>query len=372
MSIFDLPDIQFVETNPEAIENEVITTYQAISGRTLAPGDPVRLFLLALTQPLIQQRVLMDLTAKQNLLRYATGDILDHLGALVDTARLEASAAVVTVRFSLAAVRPDTVSIPVGTRVSPGGDLFYITTAYAEIPAGQTTVEVICECVQTGTIGNGYIAGQINILVDPLPWVTSVTNTTVSAGGADQEADDPYRERIRTSPERFSVAGPAGAYAYWARTANPSILDVSVYSPAPVEVVVVLLMAGGELPTQTILDEVAEVLNTRTKRPLTDKVSVSAPEVVEYDIDLTYYVDTDQASSAAAIQVAVQQAVSDYVLWQKSRLGRDINPSELIRRVMNAGAKRVEIANPVRMAVDLTTVAIAGTVTVTFGGLEDD
>ena len=40
-------------------------------------------------------------TGKQNLLRYATGDNLDHLGALVGVERIPAKAAVTTMRIRL-------------------------------------------------------------------------------------------------------------------------------------------------------------------------------------------------------------------------------------------------------------------------------
>lgn len=370
--LFNLPDIEFVGTDPEEIRNSIITVYEAISGRRLFPGDPVRLFLQAMADVIIQQRVLINDTAKQNLLRYARGDMLDHLGALVETARLPEGAALTTMRFTLSAPQLQVSIIPQGTRVSPGDELYFATTEPVEIPAGGVETLIPAVCLEPGEGGNGYLPGQINILVDPLPYVASVANVTESAGGTDVEADDPYRERIYAAPERFSVAGPRGAYEYWARTASPGIADVLVYSPAPVEIEIRVLMTGGELPTQDILDAVAEVVNDERIRPLTDQVTVLAPEVVSYDIGLTYWIASNNATSVVAIQAAVQQAVADYVLWQKARIGRDINPSELNRRVLNAGALRATIASPAFAIVTETDVAVADEITITYGGLQDD
>ncbi|WP_020616158.1 baseplate assembly protein [Paenibacillus daejeonensis] len=371
-NLFNLPEIQFVGTDPEEIRNQIITVYEAVSGRRLFPGDPVRLFLMAMANVIIQQRVLINDSAKQNLLRYARGPMLDHLGALVETERLPEGAARTTMQFDLSAPLLQTAIIPQGTRTSPGGELYFATMEPVEIPPGILSIQVTSICLEAGEIGNGYVPGQINILVDPLPYVASVANVTESAGGTDVEADDPYRERIYTSPERFSVAGPRGAYEYWARTASTGIADVLVYSPAPVEVEIRVLMSGGELPTPDILSAVDEVVNDQRIRPLTDKVTVLAPDEITYEINLTYWIAEGNATSSVAIQAAVNQAITDYVLWQKSRIGRDINPSELSRRVMNAGALRVEIASPVFTAVDETDVAIAGGITVTYGGLQDD
>ena len=106
-------------------------------------------------------------------------------------------------------------------------------------------------------------------------------------------------------------------------------------------------------------------------RPLTDNISVLAPEKVDYTISLTYYIASDNKTQATAIQNAVNAAVDNYVLWQKSKLGRDINPSELIVRVMAAGAKRVAVTSPVFKVTTDTQVAICSTKTVTLGGIED-
>lgn len=376
MSLDTLPDIDFAPLDAEEIQSSIMTTYEAITGRTLFPGDPVRLFLISLSSLIIQQRMLLNDAARMNLLRYAREGYLDHLGAQVETARLPAAPAVTTVRFTLSAVRAEPVTIPAGMRVTPGNNLFFATAAVAEIAAGDMYVDVPCQCLEAGERGNGFMPGQINVLVDPQPWISAVSNTTESSGGADVEADDSYRERIHGAPERFSVAGPAGAYEYWARTANAGIMDVHVHSPAPAEVEVRVLMNEGELPTTDILAAVEAAVNDRTRRPLTDQVTVSAPEVVPYEVDLEYWIDIERATDAVAIQAAVNQAVQDYILWQKSRIGRNIIPSELVRRVMNAGARRVAVTSPTYAVLDETQIArIADPETdifVAYGGIEDD
>lgn len=369
-SLSNLPNIEFASKDVSQIEADVITTYEAISGRKLAPGDPVRLFLQAVAQIIAHQRTLIDYAAKQNLLAFADGDFLDHLGALFRTERLPAQSAKTTVRFTISA-QPQTVIIPAGTRVTSDGKVFFATVDPADIPSGTTEVDVEAECTTVGTIGNDWQPGQINKLVDPIPWVIKVENITTSSGGTDTEDDDNYRERIRQAPESFSVAGPAGAYEYWARTAHQSIIDVSVSSPAPGEVEIRPLLEGGEIPSQEILDAVAEVCNDKEIRPLTDKVTVLAPTVVNFDINLTYWIDKSNSTIAASIQDAVDEAVNDYITWQKSKLGRGINPSELTARVMAAGAKRVDITLPVFTQITLEQVAVANNVTVQYGGLED-
>ena len=367
----NLPDINFTETDASKVEREVITTYEQISGKSLAPGDPVRLFLEGLAYLIAQQRFVIDYSAKQNLLAYAAGDYLDHLGALTDTERLEAQPASVTMEFSIGETMDSAVLLPEGTRVTPGEQLYFATVEAVEIPAGDASVTVTAKCQTAGTAGNGYVAGQIDKLVDPVEHVTSIANTTTSLGGTDQESDDSLRERIRLSPEKYSSAGPALGYDYWAREAHPDIADVSVVSPDPGRVSVYVLMQDGELPSQETLDAVEVEVGAENRRPLSDEVSALAPQQVTYDLDITYYISTADSTRAGSIQDAVQQAVTEFVSWQHARIGRDINPSELIRRIQQAGAKRVDVASPAYAALDRTQVAAEDSVNVSYGGLED-
>ncbi|MCF7936831.1 MAG: baseplate J/gp47 family protein [Synergistales bacterium] len=368
----DLDNIQFTETDTAKVESYVLTTHEAITGKKLYPGDPERLFLEGLAALIAQQRVIIDYTGKQNLLGYAQGNFLDHLGVLTDTTRLEASAAKATMQYSIAEPLGFAVLIPAGSRVTPGGQIYFATTEAAEIPAGDTSVTVTAQCQTAGSDGNGFVAGQINKMVDVVENITSVANTDTSLGGSDEEADDNFRQRIRLAPEKYSTAGPYHAYVYWAQTAHQDIADVSVLSPTPGQVNLYVLMTGGELPQQTHLDDVEEIVSSDKRRPLTDQVSVQAPAQVSFDVDITYYISTNDAGIAASIQDAVQDAVDAYILWQKTKIGRDINPSDLIRRIQQAGAKRVEVTSPAAFqTLDLSEVAADGTKTVTYGGLED-
>ncbi|MBI9092720.1 MAG: baseplate J/gp47 family protein [Desulfobacterium sp.] len=370
--MLNLSEINFVDPDTTGVEQQVITTYESISGKKLYPGDPVRLFLESLAAVISQQRALINFAGKQNLVSYATKDYLDHLGAWTDTPRLEPSCSETTVRFELSAPVAFVVLIPEGTRVTPDGNLFFATSVAGEIPAGTTSIDLLCVCARAGAVGNGFLPGQITRLVDPVAYVASVRNVTVSLGGSDAEKDDPYRNRINMAPEKYSVAGPTGAYTFWAKSAHQDIIDVAVFSPSEGVVTVVPLARGGELPGAEILDRVASLLSDRKKRPLTDKVVVQPPTQVAYDLAITYYIASSNATLASQIQARVQAAVDGFVLWQKEKLGRDINPSELIRRIQEAGAKRVEVASPAFTVLGVTEVARETSVTITYGGAEDE
>lgn len=372
MDLSKLADITFVSADVETVKEEIFSAYEKITGRTLADGDPVRLFLLTIANVIILQRNLINETGKMNLLRYATGDYLDHLGAFLGVGRTAATAARVTVEFTLSAARTQATVIPAGTRVTAGDQVFFATAEDVTIAAGELSGSGTAACTEAGETGNGYAAETLTTLVDPLPYIAAVTNTTESEGGAAEEDDETFRERIRIVPESFSVAGPSGAYEYWAKTASSLISDVYVTSPTPGEVEVRPLLTDGEIPGEEILETVLETLNDTSVRPLTDKVTVLAPEAAEYTLDVTYYIAKKNQAQAAAIRTAVNEAAETYVAWQKAVLGRDINPSELIARLVEAGAKRVEVASPAYTKLTGGEVAVCASSTVTYGGIEDE
>jgi len=362
-------EINFVEVNAQEIANTLIKDFETALGTTLYPGDERRIFLMQLLQVIVGLKNDINQSARQNLLRYATGEQLDALGEFYNTPRIPAQKAKTTLRFTLSSVQTSNITIPAGTRATPDGQLYFSTSKVLVIAAGQTYGDVIAEATEGGAQYNGFAPGQIKTLVDPVPYVASVENIDTSSGGSDTEDDDSYRERIRLAPESFSVAGPEGAYIYWAKTADVNIADVSVTSPSPGVVNIVVLMKGGQIPTQDILDAVLAAVSAKDRRPLTDFVQVSAPTEVNYDINLTYYISADRQAEEVALKAAIEAAVDQYKAWQSEKLGRDINPDYLRQLMLNAGAYRINITAPVYTELEYDEVAKIRTTTVTYGGL---
>ena len=352
-----VPDIDFAEKDPTVIESEVITDYQAaflaLTGiaKALAPGDPVRLLLLSVCAWITQQRIIIDYTGKQNLLKYAAGDNLDNLAALNGSraVRLQASPALTTLRFTLGAALAFGVSVPAGTLVQGPNGVQFTTLTEGPIAEGDLTTDVAAQATLSGIIGNGFVPGQVNSIINwNQPWSVTVSNLDETSGGTDKETDDQYRYRIWLAIESFSTCGPKSAYEFWALSASPDIIQCVVHSAPEIagEVWLYPLLRNGEIPGSEILDLVAAACSPNTRRPVTDFVSVFAPTPFEYTLDIDYYIrDTDEVL-AGTIQDAVEQAVADWILWQRSAIGRDLNGDELIKRCLEAGAKRVVINSP--------------------------
>ena len=369
-----LTDISFADKDPDSITQQLLTLYENSSGRSLARGDPVRLFLDAIILEVILQRNLIDFSAKQNLLAYAQGNYLDHLGLLLGVTRLQAAHAVTTLRATLSDTLSHTFTIPEGTRVS-AGSIIFATTQEVTLSPGTLTVDIPAQCSTAGVLGNDFAPGQINQLLDILPVEVDVQNITVSSGGSEIEPDEALRERIHIAPESFSVAGPVNAYKYFALSANPDIIDVAVVGPPdtnPGNVNIYPLMTDGTLPSNEVLQQVYDTCNASNVRPDTDYVHVLKPEVITYNLNITYWISEDDSVMAASLRTAIEQSISDWMLWQRKSLGRDINPSELIHRVVDSGAKRCVVSSPQFAALKDWQVAFCGSQSVSYAGLEKE
>lgn len=378
-SILNYPDISFIDNiTQEQLESNMIRWFKEkrkeVTGKDISLGraDDRRLILSTASYYIFQGYMYVDTAGKNGLLKYAPGKFLENLGAMKKTTREGASGATTTVRFKMDSIRTSVTPIPAGSRVTSGDSIYFATDEYAEIPIGKNYIDVTATCTTTGTIGNDYAVGELNVMVDPVPFIDLVWNTTAPEGGRDQEADDDLRARIYAAPDEFTTGGTTGAYEYIVRAFDPTIEDVLVTSPSPRIVHIAVLLTGGIIPGEEYLKELKNFVMDKTKKMLTDKVETEAPTQKTYAIDLTYYINLSDKVKAEVIQKEVNAAIEDYKLWQRSKIGRDLNPNELTKRIVAAGAKRVEYRRPVFEKIAADAVAIPGTVNIVYGGMEDD
>jgi phage-related baseplate assembly protein len=352
-----IPHVDFAKKDPTLIRDEALTDYQlrfqALTGigKILGPADPTRLLLLTGIYWIVHDRVDIDFTGKMNLLKYSRGDYLDNLGALYgDRAkRLKGAFADTILRFTLTAPLPFTAMIPVDTRVTSNGEIIFHTTRADSIPSGQIAVDIPAHSTEMGTEFNNIPIGAISALVDwNQPFAVTVSNIEPTTGGAGREDDEHYRDRLRLVPESFSTCGPELAYEFWAKTAHPDIIDCAVHSAPEIagEVHLFPLMRDGELPTPAILQDVLEICSQDRRRPLTDYVFAQLPQVVEFELQLTVWLWRSRMTVASEILSNVRRAVDRWLFWQRTKVGRDIIPTQLIRWIQEAGVKRVAVRAP--------------------------
>lgn len=208
----------FTETDAAVLYDTVINKLQKDVGETLYQGDERRIFAEGLVGLFVIVFNTIDDAAKQSLLKYARGAILDAIGEGYDCTRLEAEKSTTMLRFSMNSEYSTDIIIPAGTRAATDDGHYFQTDEEVTMAVGDTQVDVSASAVEGGEEYNGFLAGTVTVMVDLLSYIDSVTNTTTTDDGTDKERDDDYRERIRLALTKFSTAGPKNAWKYWHST----------------------------------------------------------------------------------------------------------------------------------------------------------
>lgn len=382
MGIFDsYPKVDFIEgITAEKLEAEMLSAFQRkrkeLTGvdEVIPQSDDRRIILATCAYYLFHAYEQIDFSGKMGLLKYSKGAYLDNLGAFKGLQRLKAKKAISTLRFTLSGAQASNSVVPKGTKVSTEDGLTFDTIKELIISKGEITGDVDSECNIPGIIGNGYKARTITKPVDNIPFVQSVQNITESSGGVDLESDEDFRERIYQYPDSYTNGGTKRSYEYWIKKASQHIKDVYLGKrPNSTEIDVVLLWDNetGQY-SDNDLAEVKAAIDWDKMPVFTDTLTFQKPTAKDYSIDLDYYLYESDKYREAEIKKAVEESVKDYIAWQRSKLGRDINQNELVRRCMVSGAKRVVVRNPNFTTVQGIEIANCTSMSVTFKGWEDD
>lgn len=379
----------FVNADPQTMVDTLVTKYESITGRTVHPASPEKLFVQWVASAMVLLAEQINFAGNQNIPSKAVGEGLDNLAQIFFVKeRPQAQPATVTLEFTISEAQTSAILVPAGTRVTTTDQkIVFATDADVYIAAGDTTVTVTATCETAGTSGNGYTVGQLNTCVDLFEFYTAVSNITMSDGGSDTATDDEFYELLITGQDAYTSAGARGAYEYYAKRVSTEIRDIVVNSPLPKVVRIYAVMEDGTPASTEMKAAILAACNDEYIRPLTDLVSVEDVELVVYNIDMTYYLSRDSTESAATIEANVEAAVQEFISWENGKIGRDINPSKLNQLVVAAGAKRTVITSPTFTVLKNGTVedpttaiiedyvpqlATIGTVTLTNGGYEDE
>ena len=364
-------EYEAIDSDAWEIKKDMINKFQELSGRSLTEASPETLIFstVAYQLALLEEKYNDDI--KQNYLRFARDERLDLKGEFYGNRgkRLIEQPAVATFRFYISSIQTTDTVIPKGSRIRYN-ELYFKTDEEYKITKGNLSVDGKATCNTLGIIGNDIPVGQIKDMVDIFPNYAKVENITESNSGTNKEADESYRERIREIPESFTTAGSSGAYAFWTKTASTNIIDVKVHSPSATNVDIYIWTDIGAV-SQELKEKVKAVLNEENVRPLTDNVNIKEPNKINYSIDFDYYIDKDNETLVNVIKSNVDKTVQEYVEWQKEKIGKDINPDELIKRLKIAGVKRVVLRSPAFQKLSFNQVGINNGITSNYQGVEE-
>jgi uncharacterized phage protein gp47/JayE len=213
-------------------------------------------------------------------------------------------------------------TVPAGTLIgipATGDELLPFAVAQDVViaPGSTTATDVIVVAEDPGTDANG-LTGTPE-LVDALDFVNTITLQAPTSGGVDDEADDDYLNRLRST---FTILAPRpilpNDFAVLAMTvpgvARASAIDL--YNPGPPVatnvprcVTVVVADENGQDPGPTVRGEVDALL--QSQREVNFLVFVVGPTLVTINVSFTF--KPYPAYAPADVQARAEQAVSDYL-----------------------------------------------------------
>lgn len=377
----NLPEINMLDEEGitfDGILNDMIADYEAryreLTGEdlTIYPADSRRIILNVVAGKLYQLAVIMNERHKLNYLQYMYGDYLKNWGSNFGFSNTGLEKATTVLRFTLSGVNDTDVLIPAGTRATSGDKVYFAVDEDTVIPSGDEYVDTSATCTVSGSNGNGYMAGQINIIVDPINLVESVENITQSSGGHDEYTDQELRELIYYYPDEYSAAGSEGSYRELTKQYSNNIVDVRIVTTLEAEVYIYILLQNGKIPSDDYCSNVYDFIKDTKRTPDTDKIQVLPPSIVNYDIEAVYYISEDNKEIADGIKEAVTDAVDGFAEYVQSHIGRSINPNVLIAYTNAAGASRLEVKSPEYMDIGEEEVAVCSNINLTFGGFSKE
>ncbi|NHQ90281.1 baseplate assembly protein [Janthinobacterium lividum] len=174
--------------------------------------------------------------------------------------------------------------------------------------------------------------------------ITPANPNALPPVAAVMEDDDAYRLRIQEAPDGLSVAGPKASYEFHARSSDGRVKDASATSPAPASVTVTVLanndtgIAGAEL-----LGTVARALNAEEVRPLGDRLTVQAAQVIDYQIEATLFIGV-----GPEVPILLDAARANAVRMSQPRrpLGHSVYRSACSAAVHVEGVRKVVLTSP--------------------------
>ncbi len=183
----------------------------------------------------------------------------------------------------------------------------------------------------------------------------------------ENETDEQLRTRTAQALEGITTAGSIESYQYHAGSAHGDISDVRVTSPSKGNVLVSLLEKT-DADINDIISAVTEKLNEQKIRPITDTVTVTQAENVQYQISVVVFTDSQvQALNTITLATAsLNQFISD-----KRKIGQSIRLSAIDAASHVEGVSYVNIISPTEdIIINETQSAENTAIIVEFGGVE--
>lgn len=271
----------------------------------------------------------LEFYEKQIYPNTAEGEYLKRHGEAKGIFRKSSARASGEVTFRCKDIATSDIIIPVGTLCtsSKANNAMYRTTKELVIEEGSEYGFAPIESVEAGA--NTDIAPfYIDILVTPISGIASVSNSKKVSGGADEEADGLYRQRVIDSYSKISNGANLNYYEQFAKSKGDIWYAKAIFLPGTSTQIELYV----ENFTRTISDDAIALLQNEIEkvRELGIKVAVKRP--VKKKIDLNVNVKIDNMANEMAYYLKIDKALEDQFL--RFAIGQSFSPAILSSAVL--------------------------------------
>ena len=157
-----------------------------------------------------------------------------------------------------------------------------------------------------------------------------------------KEDDEALILRALMAWDGLSVAGPTGAYEYFALSADGKVADAKGSSPSGAVAIVTILSTEGDGTADTaLIAKVDQALSHEDKRPVADRLTVQSAGIIHYTINARLHVSNQGAEANVILQAARDRLAA--FINPRRRIGVEVPRSAIDAALHVQGVTKVDL-----------------------------
>lgn len=157
-----------------------------------------------------------------------------------------------------------------------------------------------------------------------------------------KEDDAALSLRAMMAWDGLSVAGPTGAYEYFALSADGKVADAKGSSPSPAQALVTILSTEGDgTADAALIAKVTAALNGENVRPVADRLTVQSAGIINYTINAQLHIDSQGAEADVILQAASDSLAA--FINPRRRIGVEVPRSAIDAALHVQGVRKVDL-----------------------------
>lgn len=156
------------------------------------------------------------------------------------------------------------------------------------------------------------------------------------------EDDEALILRALMAWDGLSVAGPTGAYEYFALSADGKVADAKGSSPSgAVAIVTILSTEGDGTADAALIAKVTKALSHEDRRPVADRLTVQSAGIIHYTINARLHVSSQGAEAEVILQTARDRLAA--FINPRRRIGVEVPRSAIDATLHVQGVTKVDL-----------------------------